>query len=126
MPLESRDAAAIWDMPDAALAVTEFLEGSSERDYLADRKLRSAVERQLEIIGEAARRVSRGGRESHPEIPWRAIIAHRNMLAHDYGEVRHERVWRVCADEVPALIEVLRPMLEAHENTGDMREDCDV
>jgi len=51
--------------------------------YMDDRKLQLAVERSLEIIGEAARRVSPVFRESHPEVPWRRIIGLRNVLAHE-------------------------------------------
>lgn len=63
MPLEPRDAAYLWDMLDAAQAITSFIRGKSLEDYLADRMLRGAVERNLEVIGEAARQVSRALRE---------------------------------------------------------------
>ncbi len=104
------DRAYLWDMLDAAQAVREFVVGKTAHDYLADRMLRAAVERQIEIIGEAARRVSNELREAHPEIPWHAIIGQRNILAHEYGEVRHEKVWGVATDRIPELIRVLESM----------------
>jgi uncharacterized protein with HEPN domain len=95
-------------MLDAALAVQSFVQGRTLEDYLNDRMLRSAVERNIELIGEAARRVSDGFRQAHPEIPWRAIIGQRNILAHEYGEVRPERVWSVAVQDLPGLIASLR------------------
>ena len=62
MQPESKDARFLWDMLDAARAVKEFVAGGSFEDYTADRKLRGAVERHIEIIGEAAGRVSRAFR----------------------------------------------------------------
>jgi uncharacterized protein with HEPN domain len=85
MPRENRDAAYIWDMLDAARTIHEFTAGVSLEDYLLDRKLQLAVERAIEIIGEAARLVSPELRTQYPEIPWRQIVAQRNVLAHDYG-----------------------------------------
>lgn len=69
-----KDTSYLWDMLDAARAVREFVNLRSFQDYLNDHMLRSAVERHLEIIGEAARRVSSEYHEAHPEIPWSRII----------------------------------------------------
>jgi uncharacterized protein with HEPN domain len=63
--------------------------------------LRGAVERHIEIIGEAAARVSRAFRAAHPDIPWRRIIAQRNILAHEYGEIDDALVWRVAIARLP-------------------------
>jgi len=69
--------------------------------------LRYAVERQLTVIGEAARRVSPAYRRAHPEIPWQGIIGQRNVIAHEYGEVLVERVWRAAKERVPELAAIL-------------------
>ena len=61
-----KDASYLWDNLDAARAVREFVNLRTFQDYLSDRLLSSAVERQMEIIGEAARRVSKEYREAHP------------------------------------------------------------
>ncbi|MBU4173828.1 MAG: DUF86 domain-containing protein [Actinobacteria bacterium] len=57
----------------------------------------------LQIIGEAARKVSGELREAHPEVPWKQIIAMRNILVHDYFAVDEERVWAVVQNELPKL-----------------------
>jgi uncharacterized protein with HEPN domain len=88
----------------AARAVETFVKGRSFDDYLNDLMLRSAVERQIEVIGEAARKVSKEFKAKHAEIPWRAIQAQRHVLAHDYGEIKPERIWRVATMHVVDLI----------------------
>jgi len=67
--------------------------------------MRAAVERHLEVIAEAARHVSGNARNMFPGIPWTSIIGLRNTIAHEYGEIRHEKVWGICTDRLPALIE---------------------
>ena len=101
MPPENRDAAYLWDMLDAARTIQGFTTNISLANYLADRKLQLAVERLLEIIGEAARLLSDELKSQHPEIPWRLIIAQRNVLAHDYGEIIQDRIWRVTIEHIP-------------------------
>ncbi|MBM3273094.1 DUF86 domain-containing protein [Candidatus Kaiserbacteria bacterium] len=97
------DRVYLWDMLTAARAVVQFTRSRTLAEYEADLLLRSAVERQIEIIGEAARRVSAEFQAAHPEIPWRPIQAQRHVLAHDYGEIKHERIWRVAETHVPQL-----------------------
>ena len=108
---ERTDVACLWDMLDAARAVRSFVQNKNLDDYLKDRMLRGAVERHLEIIGEAARRISTEFRDAHPEIPWRGIIGQRHVLAHDYGEIRHDRLWAVATDRMPQLIAALERLV---------------
>ena len=104
MPPEDRDPAYIWDMLDASRTLREFMASTTLPGYLRDRKLQLAVERVLEIIGEACLRVSPATRSAHPEIPWHEIVGLRNFLAHQYGDIRQERVFQVATDDIPALI----------------------
>ncbi len=62
-----------------------------------------AIIRQLEIIGEATKRLSSEVREDHPEIPWRRLAGLRDVLIHDYMSVDLEAVWAIVQDGVPAL-----------------------
>ena len=111
MPPEKSDAAWLWDMLDAAQAVVDFVRDKSFNDYTRDRMLRGAVERHIEIIGEAARHVSGEFQSAHPEIAWRPIMAQRHVLAHDYGEIRHDLIWNVATVHVPELIRLLEPLV---------------
>jgi uncharacterized protein with HEPN domain len=113
MPREQSDASYLRDMLTAAQSVIEFVQGRSFEDYLRDNMLRSAVERQVEIIGEAAGCVSASFQEQHPEVPWNKIIRQRHVLAHHYGEIEHERVWRVAVEHIPELIAQLAPLIPA-------------
>lgn len=113
MPLDARDAAYLWDIVEAARSVGQFVAGVQVEEYLADRKLQMAIERAIEIIGEAARRVSEPVRNEHPEIPWRQIIAQRNVIAHEYGEIKQERLWLLATRDIPGLVAQLEPLLPA-------------
>ncbi|HRZ82002.1 MAG TPA: DUF86 domain-containing protein [Candidatus Hydrogenedentes bacterium] len=104
------DASRLWDMLDAARCAVAFTKGRSFAEFVSDRMMRNAVERNLEIIGEAARNVSAGFRESRPDIPWRSIVGLRNVIAHEYGEVRLEIIWSVIQDKLAPLIGVLEAM----------------
>jgi len=108
---EEKDAAFLWDMLDAASAIREFAAGRTLPEFLDDRLLRSAVERQLEIIGEAAGKVSPSFREAHPDLPWRQIIAQRNVLIHEYGEIDPELIWKVVTENLPPIIEQISQWL---------------
>ncbi len=108
---ESADASYLWDMLDAAKAVKEFVAGKSYEDYVDDRMLRSAVERNIEIIGEAAGKVSESFQQAHPDIPWRKVIAQRHVLAHQYGDIENELIWKVATEHIKELIDKIEPLL---------------
>jgi uncharacterized protein with HEPN domain len=108
---EERDPGYVWDMLDAARSVREFTTGVTQDEYLEDRKLQLAIERALEIIGEAARLVSPTFKANHAKIPWKEIIGQRNVLAHEYGEINQARIWLVASRRIPELIELLEPLL---------------
>ena len=69
--------------------------------------LRLAVERALEIVGEAARGASSEFRAAHPQIPWADIIGQRNILAHEYGYIDGRRLWQTAIEDMAALIEAI-------------------
>ncbi|MBN1667921.1 MAG: DUF86 domain-containing protein [Anaerolineales bacterium] len=104
MPVSRRDLSYIWDMRSAAQEILEFMQGVSLAEFERNNQLRYAVERQLMVIGEAARHVSDAFQEQHPEIPWLQIIGQRNVLAHDYGEILVERVWLTATKSLPELL----------------------
>ncbi len=111
MPREKGDAAYLWDMLDAARAALDATKDTDFPEYVRNRTLQLATERAIEIIGEAARSVSEPFRESHPEIPWRKIVAQRHVIAHHYGAIQHDRLWRVVTVHIPELIAQLEPLV---------------
>lgn len=65
----------------------------------------------MELIGEAARRVSAGFREKHAQVPWREMIGLRNILAHEYGRIDHARLHATAVKDLPQLIAALEKLL---------------
>jgi uncharacterized protein with HEPN domain len=86
------DASFLWDMLMSAIMVTAFVEGRTLEEYERDILLKSAVERQIEIIGQAARRVSREFQNAHPEIPWQKIVAQRHVFAHELNMAKSRTI----------------------------------
>jgi len=115
MPVSRRDLSYIWDMRIAAQEILEFMQGISLPEFERNNQLRYAVERQLMVIGEAARHVSDEFQEQHPEIPWLQIIGQRNVLAHDYGEILVERVWLTATKSLPELLTLLDQIIPNQE-----------
>lgn len=111
MQPEERDAAYLWDVHRHALRLRALTTGASREQFQAELMRRLAAERVIEIIGEAARRVSPSFREAHPEIEWRRIIGLRNVLVHQYAEVDIDILWGVATEHVPELIELLEPLI---------------
>jgi uncharacterized protein with HEPN domain len=111
MKPEGRDPAHLWDMLEAARRVARFTSGLSREQYLASEMAQAAVERGLEILGEAARRVSDGFRQAHPEVPWQGLIGQRNVIIHRYEEVNHDLIWQSITGELGALIANLEPLI---------------
>jgi len=119
MRLEAGDAALLWDMLDAATKILAFVRGKTFQDYRGDELLRAAVERKIEIIGEAASKVSEQLKQDTPNMPWRPIVAQRNVLAHEYGEVNQESIWRVATVRVPELVAALEPLMPQPPDSGE-------
>lgn len=113
MPLEDRDAAYFWDMLQSAKEAVEMMEEYDLASFLDNLMLQRAIERSLEIIGESARRVSSDGQTETPEIPWREIIGQRNILAHEYGRIDHELLYKTAVDDIPVLIRQLETILSS-------------
>jgi uncharacterized protein with HEPN domain len=119
MQPDERDAGYLWDLLDSARTIRDFVAGVSFHQYQQDKKLQLAVERAIEIIGEAARHVSEAFRQAHSEIPWQGIIAQRNVLAHEYGEIKQDRIWKVATTRIPELITLLEPLIPPPPKTDE-------
>lgn len=106
-------------MIEAADAAVGFVAGRTRRELDENRMLLFALVRAVEIIGEAASKVSDGGRQSAPDIPWTQITATRNRLVHAYFDVDRDIVWRTATSELPLLLPGLRRLVQS-ERTRDM------
>ena len=101
----------------AAISGIEEDVGSVEfADFSANRQLRWAVERGIEIISEANRRIPDGLKAQYPVIPWRKVAGIGNVLRHEYVEVAPDVIWAVVQDELPALKQAVDAMILALES----------
>ena len=82
MKPEGRDKAHLWDMLQAANEARELCRGLAFESIEGDRRTLLALERLMELVGEAARRVTEGFQQAHPEVAWRKIVGLRNVLVH--------------------------------------------
>ena len=71
----------------------------------------------VQVIGEAARQVSRDGTSGHPEIPWQEIVGMRHKVVHDYLGVDEDIVWQVVTEDLPPLLDALEQLLRRPSNT---------
>lgn len=123
MPLDRADLKLLWDMLEAAERARSHIFGMTMEGYLADAKTRDAVERTIEIVGEAARGVSAAGRRQVAGVEWTKIVATRHIIAHDYGDIEHDQIWRIVTVHIPELISRLRPVLDANPPSATSQLD---
>ncbi len=91
-------------MRDAARDALAFAEGRDPSELPADRLLAYALVKALEIVGEAANKVSPATQDRFEDIPWRGILGMRNRTIHGYQEIDHDIVWRTVPVRLPELL----------------------
>jgi uncharacterized protein with HEPN domain len=111
--MERDPRAYLWDARESAAVILEFVAGKTFKDYSSDRLLRSAVERQFKIIGEALNllcKIDPQWGDRIPDVP--QIIAFRNVLIHGYASVNDLTVWRTIDESLPTLYETVTSLLD--------------
>ena len=101
------DRVSLADMLVHAREAVDLLGEANREDLESDRIMQLALTRLMEIVGEAANRVSEATRQRHPQIPWRRIIGTRNRLAHGYDVVDLDILWDIIQYDLPPLIDQL-------------------
>ena len=107
MPLNENDLSFIIDIVDCIFDINEFTKGIEFYEFEKEKMRKLAVERQLEIIGQAANKITKETQDNLKDIPWGNIIGLRNKLAHDYGEILAERIWTISKGPIQALLHEL-------------------
>jgi uncharacterized protein with HEPN domain len=97
------DEALFLDMLLALQRIERFTHGMSEHEFQANELVQSAVIREFQVLGEAARLVSEEARSTHPTIPWKIIAGMRNRLIHEYFDIRLDVVWTTIHRDIPQL-----------------------
>ncbi len=105
------DTVSLRHMLDHAQEALSMASGQQRQDLKKDRKLELALVRLIEIIGEAAGRVSQEGRDKYSSIPWPQIIGMRNRLIHGYDQVDLNLLWDTIDIDLPPLISKLKKNL---------------
>jgi uncharacterized protein with HEPN domain len=106
-----REIGYLWDMLQAARRLQQFTANLGYDEYLDSTLVQSAVERQFEIIGEAARRMSESFVQANPQIRWSEWIGLRNIIAHQYDDIIQEQLWYSVVQEIPILIGQLESLI---------------
>ena len=105
------DELRIRHMIEAAEQAMRFVVGRQRADLDTDSMLAFALVRAVEIIGEAASKVSDETQAATPSVPWPAIVAMRNRLIHAYFDIDNDILWKTATGNIPALLNRLRPLL---------------
>ena len=108
MLLNERDKSYIYDMLNYSLEIIDIIKDETYHSFIQNRIKRLAVERLIEIIGEAANHISKEVSEANDDIPWSKIIGLRNKIVHDYGEILTDRIWLIASKSIPELVQKLR------------------
>jgi uncharacterized protein with HEPN domain len=98
-------------MLDMARKASAKTRGVSRAVYDSDENLRLALAHLVQVIGEAARRVSAQTCAAYPGIPWREIIGMRHKIVHDYMSVDEDILWQVVTQDLPPLIVALEKIV---------------
>jgi len=107
------DSIRFRHMLDAAKEVMSFAKNKTRKDLDNDRMLTLSLVKSIEIIGEAASKVTDETKKRFPEIPWTNMIAMRNRLIHAYFDIDLDVLWGTIVDDLPPFIEDLEKIISS-------------
>ncbi len=108
------DRVRLTHMLEACRSVSRFVAGRQRSDLDGDEMLRFALMRAIEIIGEAASKVTPETRQETPMLPWREAVGIRNRLVHAYFDVDLDILWKTATTAIPGLAAQLETLLGGH------------
>jgi uncharacterized protein with HEPN domain len=118
--MSRRDKQRLDDLVEATRRITSYIRGLTYEQFLEDSKTQDAVIRNLQVIGEAAKKLSQPLRKAHPHVPWKEMAGMRDRIVHEYFGIKLDIVWVVVSQELPAVlreIERSEPSREYEEPT---------
>jgi len=111
--LPDSDITRLRHMLESSEEAIEYARGRSRGDLDLDRPFEHLLVRCVEIVGEAASRISEETQSAHPEIPWRMLVGMRNRLVHAYFDIEKDTLWRTVETELPVLANQVGEILKA-------------
>ena len=124
--MKPTDGHRVRDIERSAETIRAYMHGMHRGMFDRDRKTQDAVLRQIELIGEAVKRLSPELKTALPKIPWKRIGGMRDKLAHKYWEVDRDLVWEVSRKHVRELATNLRKALRLHKHRKKTVRELDV
>jgi uncharacterized protein with HEPN domain len=113
--MENKDLVRLKHMLDSAEAILSFVKGKRRSSLDNDRLLLSGVLRELEVIGEAANRVSEKIKKRFSNLPWKELVGMRNRLIHAYFDVDHDIIWKTIREYLPSFQKQLEQAIASFE-----------
>ena len=105
--MQKDDLVYVGHMLDVVGQALALVKSKGREAYDADETLRLSLTHLIQVVGEAAGRVSEDFRSAHPDIPWSDIIGMRHRIVHDYLDVDERIVWKTATEDLPPLMEML-------------------
>jgi uncharacterized protein with HEPN domain len=113
--MQSKDRIRVQHILDEAAEACKYAEGISFDEFVEDGKTVRAIMRSIEVIGEAASKISIEFRKEHPDVSWQKIIGMRNRLIHVYFDIDYNIIWKTVKENLPPLIEQMQSILQNSE-----------
>lgn len=101
----------LLDITEAAARTSKYISGVERKDSLAHDMMKAAVVREIEIIGEAASRVSQSLKDANTQVPWKDLAQLRNFYIHVYDRVKYEKVWTTANNRIPRIVAAVAVLL---------------
>lgn len=111
--MQPEDKIRLQHILDEANEVRKYTQDISFKEFVTEGKTVRAVVRSIEVIGEAASKISIDFRKEHPEIPWEKVIGMRNRLIHVYFDIDYKIVWKTLQENLPSLVNQLKTILKS-------------
>jgi len=113
----SRDPLIVLaEIQSAAMEILEFTKGMSKDEFISNRVTFLAVNRLLEIMGEAAKNVPDSIRETHPEIPWKQVCGMKDVVAHQYYKLDEDVIWLAVSKRVASVLIAVTTIIDSMPN----------
>jgi len=110
--MSRRDSDYLRDVQEAIHRIQSYTSGLTYEQFLDDEKTQDAVIRNLQVMGEAVRKLSDSLTAAYPAVPWREIAGLRNRIVHDYFGINYDIIWAVIRAEIPLLLKQISKIQE--------------